>query len=87
MVNVIKHSQEKTTLINLFNVDYNAKDEDIRNLYKDVIIREINQIKPGLFLLDLDNEEALKFVEIGAKVSIFFFFLMVFGEISSLLIR
>ncbi len=74
MVNAIKHSQEKTTLINLFNVDYNAKDEDIRNLYKDVSINEINQIKPGLFLLDLDNEEALKFVEIGAKVRLILFF-------------
>lgn len=73
MVNAIKHSQEKTTLINLFNVDYNAKDEDIRNLYKDVSINEINQIKPGLFLLDLDNEEALKFVEIGAKVRFILF--------------
>ena len=73
MVNAIKHSHEKTTLINLFNVDYNAKDEDIRNLYKDVSIREINQIKPGLFLLDLDNEEALKFVEIGAKVRLVLF--------------
>jgi len=67
MTNIIKASPEKTILINLFNVDYNSQEDDIRNLYKDVQINEVNQIKPGIFLLDLDKDEALKLVDIGAK--------------------
>jgi len=73
MTNIIKGSNERTILINLFNVDYNAKEEDIRNIYKDVKINEVTEIKAGIFLLDLDKEEALNIVEIGAKVSIFLF--------------
>jgi len=67
MISVIKHSQEKTTLINLFNVDYNAKEEDIRELYEDVNIISVDIPKAGIFLLELDNEQAIKLVEIGTK--------------------
>lgn len=68
MTNLIKRSNEQNTLINLFNVDYKATEQDIRDMYTDVSILDINQIKPGLFILELRNDEALKLVDIGAKV-------------------
>jgi len=67
MMSIIKNSNERTILINLFNVDYNAKEDDIQNIYHDVKIIEINQIKAGIFLLELEKDEALNLVNIGAK--------------------
>ena len=70
MINLIKRQKAgELTIINLFNVDYQAKEDDIRQLYKDVNIQTITELKAGLFLVELEPEEAIKLVEIGATVS------------------
>ena len=71
MLNLIKRSNEHAkTFINLFNIDFKATANDIRNLYSDVNIIDVREIKPGCLLLELNQAEAVKIVEIGAKVSI-----------------
>jgi len=68
MIGLIKRGRDdESPLINLFDVDYKATEEDIRKLYQDVQIENIDMIKPGLFLLELEKDEALKLVEAGPK--------------------
>lgn len=70
MIGLIKRGRDgESPLINLFDVDYKATEEDIRKVYQDVHIESINMIKPGLFLLELQKDEALKLVEAGPKVT------------------
>ena len=74
MISLIKRGRDnENPLINLFDVDYKATEEDIRKLYPDVQIDNINMIKPGLFLLELQKDEALKLIEAGPKVNREFF--------------
>lgn len=68
MVNLIKRARDDNTFINLFDVDFKATENDIRQLYPEVKVHEVTMVKPGLFLVELDREEALKMVDIGPKV-------------------
>lgn len=66
-----------TIYINLFNLDYNTKEADIRDFYKAVNLAYVNmkQISKGVADIELrSKEEALKLVEIGRGVQIKFSF-------------
>lgn len=70
MIGLIKRGRDnENPLINLFDVDYKATEEDVRKIYQDVNIESVNMIKPGLFLLELQKDEALKLVEAGPKTA------------------
>lgn len=68
MINLIKRARDENTFINLFDVDFKATEEDMRKLYPEVKVNEVTMVKPGLFLMELSREEALKLVEVGPKV-------------------
>lgn len=69
LINLIGRSKEdQPVVINLFDVEYNATEEDIRKLYNEVTIDSISSPKKGIFLLEMSKSEALKIVEIGSKV-------------------
>lgn len=69
MVNLINRWKENVpVLINLFDIEYSATSDDIRNIYSGINIDNFSQPKQGIFLLELSKEEALKMVEAGPKV-------------------
>ena len=57
--------------MNLFNLDYNTKESDIRDFYRSLDVLEVNmrQIAKGVADVKLaTKDDALKLVEIGRGV-------------------
>jgi len=71
MLNLIKRQRDTTTMITVFNVAFNSTAADVKALYPEVKFRSDREPKPGVFVFELDQDEALKFTEIGGKVVIF----------------
>ena len=75
MIKEINEVDRKSYFINLFNVNYDAKKEDISLYYKDIDIKDIQSAKPGNFDIELQSrEEAINIVERGSGVNYRFFF-------------
>ena len=77
----INNLNRTTIYLNLFNLDYNVKEADIRDYFKDVAMLEINMnnISKGNADILLESKaEALQIAEIGGGVilnlSLFFKF-------------
>jgi len=68
MINLINRARDDVTLITIFNVDFNHEEENIRGLYQEITFRNIKMPKKGVFLLEFEREQALRFVEAGTKV-------------------
>jgi len=68
MINLINRGREDTANITIFNVDFKSNEENIKDNYQEVKFRSIQSPKPGVFILEFDKENALKFIEIGTKV-------------------
>jgi len=67
MLNLIKRQRDTTTMITVFNVAFNSTIDDVKALYPEVKFRSAKEVKPGVFIFDLDQDEALRFTEIGGK--------------------
>lgn len=69
MVNLINRSKDDVpVIINIFDVEYNATEDDVRKVYPEIKIGEITAPKKGIFLLELSKDEALKIVDLGARI-------------------
>jgi hypothetical protein len=67
MLNLITKSQEPLTIV-LFNVDYNARPEDVLSVYPGIKIDKCEWAKNGVFILELPTkEDATKLAEAGSK--------------------
>ena len=73
MLNLIMRSNEPIVII-LFNVDFNAIPNDIKNSYPSLQFDKIDQPKQGVMILEFNKkEEASEFVKIGTKVNLLFY--------------
>ncbi len=68
-MNLIKRQRDTTTMITVFNVAFNSTAEDVKALYPEVKFKSDREPKPGVFVFELDQDDALKFTEIGGKVN------------------
>ena len=67
----INNLNKNFVYMNLFNLDYNTKESDIREFYKSLDILEVNmrQITKGNADVKVNSKaDALKMVEIGSGV-------------------
>ena len=80
MIEKLMAVERKTVFINLFNIENNATKEDIYKFYDGIKIINIiqNTGKQGNYDLQFDSkEEAIKLVNRGPGVALFFSFFLV----------